>query len=100
MVEMEILKYSQKGTNRLGQMTYEHQKNGTVSGYLDLLSGSEKERANALEDSSHIFITKQIDLSLTKQDRLSFGSQVYEVTYIDNPVHLNHHLEIYLKVVA
>lgn len=100
MIELAVLTYRQAGKNKLGQPIYDFVETGKVKGYLDMLSGNEAERASALSSSTHVFLTQEVDLTLTNKDRLKFGEQVYEVTFVDNPVNLGHHLEIYLKVVA
>lgn len=96
-----ILKYSASNQkNELGQRIYDYKKGQSIEGWLDLLTGSEGDRAQALQSSSHVFMTSQVDADLKKSDRLEIAGIVYEVDFIDNPVNINHHLEIYLKVVA
>lgn len=98
-MEAIILRYkATEQKNRLGQIIYDYAKSETLTGWLDMLSGTEADRAQALQSSTHVYITKQTDIKLTMSDRLSIDGQVYEVTYVDNPVNLGHHLEIYLKV--
>lgn len=99
MVELAILSYQKQGKNKLGQVVYDFVEGGKVKGYLDMLSGNETDRATALSTSTHVFLTKEI-ITVTNKDRLRYGSQVYEVTFVDNPVNMGHHLEIYLKVVS
>nr|WP_254610463.1 head-tail adaptor protein [Streptococcus suis] len=93
------MKYTSTGKkNRLGQDIYDYVESSNIEGWLDMLAGTEADRAQSLQTSSHVFITDQIDIDLNQSDRLKTDHVVYEVTYIDNPVNLNHHLEIYLKV--
>ncbi len=76
-------------------------KESQIEGYIDMLSGSNETSSinNAfIEKSTHIIITKDITTLITDKHTIvdSYGRE-YEVTYVDNPVDLSHHREIYLK---
>lgn len=72
-----------------------------IKGYLDLLSGDEKTTNNAfIEESTHIFITdfrKDINKNNWLED---INGNRYDITLVDDPVQLHHHLEIYLKFIG
>lgn len=71
-------------------------------GYLDMLTGSNEStiQNTSIEQSTHILITDYFDgyeTSITDSMIADIGNKRYRVTYVDNPVGLNHHLEIYLR---
>lgn len=72
-----------------------------LHGYLDLVSGSNQQHAihNAqIEESTHILIVPEYQLEVMDKMRVvDQNSRKYTITYVDNPVGINHHLEIYLK---
>lgn len=100
MIEAVMLSPQEGDRNALGQVTYELVEKGSILGFLDMLAGNEAERATALSTSSHVFLTKETKVSLSTKDRLRILGKEYEVTYVDDPVNLGHHLEIYLKVAS
>lgn len=72
----------------------------TVSGYLDLLTGTnENALQNAsVEDSTHILVIPDFTVGITDEMRVVDGTgRIYEITYSDNPVGVSHHNELYLK---
>lgn len=71
-----------------------------VSGYLDMLTGSDLNSAqNAfIEQSTHILIIPEYTEWITDQMRIvDLDGRIYDITYSDNPVGLNHHNEVYCK---
>lgn len=100
MLDAVILSPQEGEKNALGQVTYQLVEKGSIKGFLDMLAGNEAERATALSASSHIFLTKETKVALSTKDRLRILGKEYEVTYVDDPVNLGHHLEIYLKVAS
>lgn len=95
-----ILKYDKTGTNDIGQPVYGHRESVTFSGWLDMLSGDERDSKAISASSSHVIITPDTTIAITNADRIMANGTVYEVTFVDNPVNIDHHLEIYLKVVS
>ena len=55
-----------------------------------------------IEDSTHIFICDYVDLSTVdiEKSRALIDNRVFDIKYIDNPMELNQHLEIYLKLIG
>lgn len=100
MVEAVILSPQEAEKNALGQVTYQLAEKTLIKGILDMFTGNESERATALSTSSHVFLTKDTKVAVTNKDRLRILGKEYEVTYVDDPVNLGHHLEIYLKVAS
>ncbi|HEL2218557.1 TPA: phage head closure protein [Streptococcus suis] len=99
-MEVTLLKCQASRKNALGQKVYDFVESEKLEGFLDMLTGNEADRATALTSSTHSFLTKQVDVQITTKDRIRAKGIDYEVSFVDNPVNLDHHLEIYLKVVA
>lgn len=72
-----------------------------LSGYLDLVSGSNQNQFihhAAVEESTHILIVPTVTDSITDKMRIiDSKNRAYQITYVDDPVGIGHHLEIYLK---
>lgn len=71
-----------------------------VSGYLDMLTGSDLNSVqNAfIEQSTHILIIPEYTEWITDQMRIvDLDGRIYDITYSDNPVGMNHHNEVYCK---
>lgn len=75
-----------------------------IKGYLDLLSGSNRQFNKELgftEEATHVLIVPQFNVNFLYTSLYNvydpLKNKTYRVTYIDNPVGVNHHLEIYLK---
>lgn len=68
-----------------------------VNGYIDMLTGHQSDVQNAfITQSTHVLITDHANYDVITTDRI----RGYEITYVDNPVGMDHHLEIYLKQVT
>lgn len=97
-----LRKYKKQSENAIGQPVYEWVDDVELFGYVDLLSGTIDESSNAyLTDSTHCLIVWEV-VPVSIKDRIynPRTNQVYEVTYCDNVMELDSHLEIFLKVVA
>ena len=71
-----------------------------VSGYLDMLTGTDLNSVqNAfIEQSTHILIIPEYTEWITNQMRIiDLDGRIYDITYSDNPVGMNHHNEVYCK---
>ena len=83
----------------MGGTTEDWTEYDTVLGYLDLITGSNQQHQaqNAIvEESTHVLITDYRD-DIHDRMRVVSAGRVYKITYVDDPVGVNHHLEIYLK---
>lgn len=72
----------------------------SFDGYIDLLQGSDLNNAqNAFtEESTHVLIIPEYQTGITDKMRIMEESgRWYEITYIDDPVNVQHHNELYLK---
>lgn len=98
----DILKYDKTTEkNDLGQYIASYIPNGSFKGWLDMLGGNETIDQKAITaNSTHVIVTPEINAQVTIADHVIYNGQVYEVTFVDDPVNINHHLEIYLKKVV
>lgn len=98
----EILKYDKTTVkNDLGQYIASYTPNGNFKGWLDMLGGDETiDQKAIIVNSTHVIVTPDIAVKLSIADHIDYNGRIYEVTFVDNPVNINHHLEIYLKKVA
>lgn len=81
-----------------GTESYSWAKSGLVSGFMDIISIEKgMQSSKIIEDSTHIFITTKI-VDVKTGDRLEIKGKSYEVNHVDNPMMMNHHLEIELKL--
>ena len=98
-IEVVIQKKAGFTKNSLGERVHEWVDEMTLKGFLDLSNGDFNYKYDTkMQDSTHIFICDYtpIDRS-TKDKRMLVNGVVYEIKFIDNPMELNEHLEIYLK---
>lgn len=77
-----------------------------IAGYLDLLSGvsgeSFKRFSAVIVDATHVLLTDIRHKAIAKQALIinkATGDR-YRVLYADNPVGMNHHLEIFVEQVV
>ena len=88
--------------NAIGEPIKSWEAAQTLHGFLDLLSETKTNQALSafVGESTHIFICDYVELPLNlKADNCRFvcDGKRYEVEYIDDPMGLHRHLEIYLK---
>lgn len=83
----------------LNREMFKLKKQFDVSGVIDLLTGSTKEKSmKMVEDSTHILLCGFEDIQIGDWIICNgINNRVYEVTYPDNPMGRNHHLEVELK---
>jgi hypothetical protein len=104
MATFFVERYEEVGLNRLKEPIYQWQRDSDpVNGWFDMLTGDEASSTNSfIAESSHIFVTEDVTLDISSQCRLynNKSGLTFEITYVDNPVELDHHLEIYCKRVV
>jgi len=87
--------------NEYGESVAKWEDAKSLKGYLDLMSGTSSYTAynSKIAESTHVFICDYQDLSTinVENSRMIINGKLYDVTYIDNPMELNKHLEIFLK---
>lgn len=88
--------------NELSEQVTSWKQHKTLCGFLDLSSGSTNyTNYNAkIEESTHLFICDYIEIGARDTElRAVCNGDMYDVTYIDDPMNLHEHLEIFLKKV-
>lgn len=89
-----------KEINEIGERVYEWATIKELKGWLDLMgySTNRNEYKTKIEGSTDVFVCDYVPLDDNIENkRILIGVKVYEVLYIDNPMELNQHLEIFLK---
>ena len=89
-------------TNAIGEQVKTFKDAVRITGFLDMLSGSAGYGAfNAkIQESTHVFLCNYVKLPQVvraETARMVIDGQAYDVTYIDDPMGLHKHLEIFLK---
>ncbi|MGU7966381.1 phage head-tail adapter protein [Streptococcus suis] len=98
MLAFYLFKRNLVGENELGQELFEHKRVAVFAGYMDMLDGSEStDKLAYLADSTHVILTKDTTVNAEIDDKIEVNGKTYEVTYVDDPVNIGHHLEIYVK---
>ena len=98
MLAFYLFKRNLVGENELGQELFEHKRVAVFAGYMDMLDGSEStDKLAYLADSTHVILTKDTTVNAEIDDKIEINGKTYEVTYVDDPVNIGHHLEIYVK---
>jgi len=99
-----ILIQKQVGTekNKIGETVPKWADAQEIFGWLDTMGGGTGYAAyNAkIQESTDVFVADYVPLAegvKAEACRAIHGGKVYDVTYIDNPMGLNKHLEIFLK---
>lgn len=96
---------SENGVDEIGNPVISWEEAGSYQGWLDLVSGnSPVQNYNAkISESSHYYITDYYR-ALANQDpevcRMLIDGKIYDVQWIDDPMGMHEHLEIYLKAVG
>lgn len=95
-----LLQYSITTHNDIGEVISEWKDKYSLSGFLDLMNGSSNylNYNTKMQESTHIFICDYVKLDVKLENsRMIINNEIYDVKFIDNPMELNEHLEIYLK---
>lgn len=98
-----ILKSKNQVKNEIGEEVVSWIEYKTIHGFLDFMSESTG-RTNfnsKIVESTHVFVCDYIDIGKSITELMAFhNNKQYEITYIDNPMGLNYHLEIFLKYIG
>ena len=99
---MTIQKKAGTTENAIGERVPAWADVQTLTGFLDLVSGSSGYTAyNAkIQESTDVFICDYVSLAPgveAEKVRAVIGTKTYDVMLIDNPMELCEHLEIFLK---
>lgn len=100
----DVLRNVVVGKNKLGEDIKELRSVHHFKGYIDLMGGSDQQTLNSADiaESSHLLLTKDTSIDASHKDKVRHmeTGQLYEITFVDNPMQRNHHLEIYLRQVV
>lgn len=72
----------------------------SFDGYIDLITGTDQSAVQQafIEDSTHVAVIPEAQQGINDTMRLVDASgRWYEITYVDDPVGVGHHTELYLK---
>ena len=87
-------------TNAIGETSPSYETILELKGFLDMQSyNTHRTYLTKIEEATHLFICDFVEIEDTNSEDkiLIVNNKSYEVLYIDNPMELNKHLEIYLK---
>ena len=93
------------GEDAIGKPLMKWKEINFYIGWLDLVSGNAPvQNYNAkIAESSHYFLT-DYEKMLARQDpemcRMKIEGKIYDIQWIDDPMGMHEHLEIYLKAVG
>ena len=85
--------------DEMGGYTESWEKEKDIHGLFDMSgqsSGNDSRAQKPTEDATHIFLC-EIDNDLTNEKRIVDGNDVYIITHVDNPLNIDHHMEVYVK---
>ena len=101
-ITAQIQVKTENGKNRMGEKQLTWSTVYSPIGFLDLTNGDSNYNYNAkLQESTHIFICDYFPINVNaEQSRMVIDNQVYDIKYIDDPMGLHDHLEIFLKMVG
>lgn len=100
MNSFSIERYSEE-PDGIGGVIQEWKFHTEINGYMDMVTGRENTTQNTFtEESTHVLVTDHANYDVTKADKLVSGGIGYEITFVDDPMGIGRHLEIYLKQVA
>lgn len=98
-----VLKYESIATQPTGEQVKTWVELQTIRGFLDLMnSGKDYATYNkAMSDSTHVFVCDYVSIPKKATElKATIDGEDYDVQYIDDPMRLHYHLEIFLKKVA
>lgn len=87
----------------IGGKTWSWAEHLHITGYLDMQSGTDANTVQPafLREATHVLVTDRYFPGVTEKMRLvdSYG-RIYSILFVDDPVDLHHHIEIYAKEVG
>lgn len=98
-----VLQIKSTSQNVIGESVESYEDYLTIRGFLDFMSGgSDTANYNAkLEESTHVFVCDYVQIPFEESEcRLMVNGKPYDITFIDDPMLLHKHLEIFLKYVG
>lgn len=102
MPDFEIIRAMKTDeVDELGDPIYRERTAYELSGWLDLITGSDEQayQNSLIPTSSHVFLTEDLSFEIESTDKIKDVQTGinYEITFVDNVMGLNDHYEIYCK---
>ena len=98
-----ILKIKSQTENEIGEKVTAWVDYKTIHGFMDFMSETTG-RTNynsKIVESTHVFVCDYVDIDKSEIELTAFhNNKQYEITYIDDPMGLHYHLEIFLKYIG
>jgi epoxyqueuosine reductase QueG len=98
-----ILKVKSQTENEIGEKVTEWINYKTIHGFMDFMSETTG-RTNynsKIVESTHVFVCDYVDIDKSENELKAYhNNKQYEITYIDDPMELHYHLEIFLKYIG
>ena len=97
------LKKKVTSKNEIGENTIQWVDYKTIRGFLDFMSETTG-RTNfnsKIVESTHVFVCDYVEINESIKELKAYcNGKEFDITYIDNPMFLNKHLEIFLKYIG
>lgn len=98
-----VLKQKSTTKNDIGENVLSWVDYKTIHGFLDFMSESTG-RTNfnsKIVESTHVFICDYVEINKPLTELKAYcNNQEFDITYIDDPMNLHKHIEIFLKYVG
>lgn len=97
------LKLKKQVKNEIGEEVTTWIDYKTIHGFMDFMSESTGRSSfnSKIVESTHVFICDYVDIDKSVTEIMAYhNNKEYEINYIDNPMGLNYHLEIFLKYIG
>ena len=98
-----ILKIKSQTKNGIGEKITSWVDYKTIHGFLDFMSESTG-RSNfnsKIIESTHVFVCDYVEIDKKTPELKAYcNNQEFDITYIDDPMNLHYHLEIFLRYVG
>lgn len=98
-----ILKIRNQVKNEIGEEVTKWVDYKTIHGFMDFMSeATGRTNFNSkIVESTHVFVCDYVDIDKGVTELTAFhNDKEYEITYIDDPMNLHYHLEIFLKYIG
>lgn len=98
-----VLKTKTSTKNEIGENVLDWVDYKTIHGFLDLMSENTGRNTynSKIIESSHVFVCDYVEIDKkTTELKAYYNNQEFDITYIDDPMNLHKHLEIFLDYIG
>lgn len=98
-----VLKTKTSTKNEIGEKVPSWVEYKTIHGFLDLMSENTGRNTynSKIIESSHVFVCDYVEINKKTTELKAYcNNQEFDITYIDDPMNLHKHLEIFLDYVG